>query len=453
MKTKTIIKTFLLLSALLMGVGTAWGTSHTVTFYVNGNVLSTAEVEEGAAITFPDVSVPTGYSFRGWTKTEITGTQSSAPEDLLTTDNMGNADVDYYAVYAKVSKETITDVLNRDFTGIKDDYSSWKDKTGNSGAVYAGKSAGGNSSIQLNKSKYAGFFSSTSGGKVKKVTVTWNGNTTEGRTLYIYGKNNAYSTQNIGNSLSDIYSSYASIRGTYLGSIVKGTSTGLTISGDYSYIGIRPYNEDAAMYLTSVSIEWEKNNYSDYCTTISQLTANISTAGWATYAPAFPVSFSTGTTAYIVKPVSGNTAEVALEKVTDVPAGTPVLLNGAAGTHTMNVETSSSTSTTGNLLNMSTGTNPEGDMYVLAKVDNVVGFYLWDKTNNNNLPAGKIYLQLPSSQQARPFIALPGEETGIGCLTTTLSEGEKACYDLQGRRVLQPTKGLYIVNGRKVVIK
>jgi len=92
-------------------------------------------------------------------------------------------------------------------------------------------------------------------------------------------------------------------------------------------------------------------------------------------------------------------------------------------------------------------------MYVLAKVDNVVGFYLWDKTNNNNLPAGKIYLQLPSSQQARPFIALPGEETGIGCLTTTLSEGEKACYDLQGRRVLQPTKGLYIVNGRKVVIK
>ena len=104
MKTKTIIKTFLLLSALLMGVGTAWGTSHTVTFYVNGNVLSTAEVEEGAAITFPDVSVPTGYALRGWTKTEIEGTQSTAPSDLTSKGNMGNADMVYYAVFAKVTK-------------------------------------------------------------------------------------------------------------------------------------------------------------------------------------------------------------------------------------------------------------------------------------------------------------------------------------------------------------
>jgi hypothetical protein len=41
--------------------------------------------------------------------------------------------------------------------------------------------------------------------------------------------------------------------------------------------------------------------------------------------------------------------------------------------------------------------------------------------------------------------------TGIKNLTPALSQGEGAWYDLQGRRVAQPTKGLYITNGRKVV--
>ena len=31
--------------------------------------------------------------------------------------------------------------------------------------------------------------------------------------------------------------------------------------------------------------------------------------------------------------------------------------------------------------------------------------------------------------------------------------GSEVYYDLQGRRVLYPTKGLYIVNGKKVILK
>ncbi len=33
------------------------------------------------------------------------------------------------------------------------------------------------------------------------------------------------------------------------------------------------------------------------------------------------------------------------------------------------------------------------------------------------------------------------------------AQGSQLIYDLQGRRVENPTKGIYIVNGRKVVIK
>jgi hypothetical protein len=44
-----------------------------------------------------------------------------------------------------------------------------------------------------------------------------------------------------------------------------------------------------------------------------------------------------------------------------------------------------------------------------------------------------------------------GEATGIEAVKTTKANGEY--YNLAGQRVAQPTKGLYIVNGKKVVIK
>ena len=48
----------------------------------------------------------------------------------------------------------------------------------------------------------------------------------------------------------------SSTRGTKLGSIVKGTSTELTITGDYAYIGIR--SNSGALFLDSIVIDWEK---------------------------------------------------------------------------------------------------------------------------------------------------------------------------------------------------
>jgi hypothetical protein len=53
-------------------------------------------------------------------------------------------------------------------------------------------------------------------------------------------------------------------------------------------------------------------------------------------------------------------------------------------------------------------------------------------------------------------ILFDGEPTSISEKLTVKSEKFAAatdCYDLQGRRVAQPAKGLYIVNGRKVVVK
>ena len=141
-----------------------------------------------------------------------------------------------------------TDVLNLGLTGVTGTtYTSWSGKTSESTAVYAGQSAGGNSSIQLRSSgSNSGIITTASGGKVKKITVTWNSGTASGRTLDVYGKNTAYS------SPTELYSS--STRGTKIGSIVCGTSTELVVEGDYTYIGLR--SNSSAMYLTQIQITW-----------------------------------------------------------------------------------------------------------------------------------------------------------------------------------------------------
>lgn len=142
-----------------------------------------------------------------------------------------------------------TDILNQAFTGISgSSYTDFSGKVGTSGAVYAGQCAGSNNSIQLrSKNSNCGIITTGTGGKAKKVTVTWESHTVEGRTLNIYGKNTAYS------SASDLYDEAK--QGTLLGSVTCGTSTEVTISGDYTYIGFR--SDADAMYLSEVKIVWE----------------------------------------------------------------------------------------------------------------------------------------------------------------------------------------------------
>ncbi len=249
------------------------GAPHTATFYVNGDKLSELTVNEGSDIEFPVVEEQeiNGKKFVGWTTSEITEPTNTKPT-LVTSATMGDDNVNYYAVYANVESEgsqtTVTDELTRETTGVPDQtnennktYSTWEGKEGSSGAVYAGQSAGDKNSIQLrSNNNNSGVITTTSGGSVKKVVVAWKDDTTDGRTLNVYGKNSAYS------AATDLYGDNA---GTLLGTIVKGTSTELTISGDYEYVGLR--SASGAMYLTSISITWENStpaSYSDYCTTV-----------------------------------------------------------------------------------------------------------------------------------------------------------------------------------------
>lgn len=139
----------------------------------------------------------------------------------------------------------VTDVLNKEFTGNPGSYTNWSGKMSNSPAVYAGNSSGGNSSIQLRATDKSGIVTTTSGGYAANIEVTWNSNTTNGRSLNIYGKSTPYE------STLDLFNASC---GVLIGTITYGESTTLSLGGFYEYIGIQAVG--GALYLTELEITW-----------------------------------------------------------------------------------------------------------------------------------------------------------------------------------------------------
>ena len=88
--------------------------------------------------------------------------------------------------------------------------------------------------------------------------------------------------------------------------------------------------------------------------------------------------------------------------------------------------------------------------YVLNNGSQGVGFY--KLAGGNTLEAYKAYLKYDGGGAgARAFIGFD-EATGIEGVSVNENFENGEVYDLQGRRVVNPTKGLYIVNGKKVFI-
>ena len=264
-----------------IGSTTTQKESYTITWSAAGNETTTT-VTQGDAVVLPDT--PTSCSdeyttFVGWF-TAAAGIETNPSNDLpgtqVTASTIPTGNTTYYAVWADGSGNTTTvDHLTRATTGVESTtYTSWSGKTATSSAVYAGNSAGGNKSIQLRSDQSsAGIITTTSGGKATKVSVTWNSSTTDRRTLNVYGKNSAYT------AATDLYNN--SNQGTLLGTIVYGTSTELTISGDYEYIGLR--SASGAMYLDEIQITWSSGvDPTGYISSCCQSQAVVTVAPQAT---------------------------------------------------------------------------------------------------------------------------------------------------------------------------
>ena len=158
--------------------------------------------------------------------------------------------------------------------------------------------------------------------------------------------------------------------------------------------------------------------------------------------------------AYIVKDNDTSDGYVTLTKVNKVPANTGLVLKASSTGSPIDVPV-----LTGDADDV-TGNKMKGSATATTAVAANAGYILKDgvfqPSSGGDLPAGKAYLNIPYSASA-PVLNLSfdgeGNTTGIDMVKGEGFKVNGEFYNLNGQRVAQPTKGLYIVNGKKVVIK
>lgn len=180
------------------------------------------------------------------------------------------------------------------------------------------------------------------------------------------------------------------------------------------------------------------------------MTADVSEAGYATLG--YPAALDlTGIDAYTVT-ASGDKAYLNPIPSQQIPDNTGIVLKGS-GTVTIPL-TFESDEVGDNDLKVSDGT-VQGDastIHVLANGMHGVGFYLLQ--SGDIVPAGKAYLAARSN--SRGFIGFGDDDTTAISEKIIGESGESASaqyYNLQGQRVSEPTKGIYIIDSRKTIRK
>ena len=201
--------------------------------------------------------------------------------------------------------------------------------------------------------------------------------------------------------------------------------------------------------------------YGIYAYSNNYVSVTVSAAGFATYVNNdYDLDFtSTSIEAYKVKVSTKGTAT--LTKLTKVPAGTPVLLYKEGGATEAIPVTTGAAAISDNDLVAGTGsavatTDGGYTNMILNNIDGNVGFYF---AAGQTVATNRAYLHFdseyaPETSGARPMNLVFEDMTGINSVKGEefMVNGSET-YNLQGQRVAQPTKGLYIINGKKVMVK
>ena len=220
----------------------------------------------------------------------------------------------------------------------------------------------------------------------------------------------------------------------------KGTQAGVTVvdnadlaSGKLAY----ELNKAAGKNLFFQTIGTET-----YPTTFGAgIVAPITEAGYATFYDETSDMEIGGAEVYTGK-INGETLKLTQEAQT-IPAGTPVILKGDKF-FSYAPTTGAAAVSDSDLKGTATDLAADGTQYVLAKKDDVVGFY---QATDGTIAAGKAYI-LYAGGGVKGFTF--GTADGIASPLSETEEGA-VIYDLSGRRVEKATKGIYIINGKKVL--
>lgn len=464
---------------------------HKVSWMVNGSPYSagtpTTTVADGSKVS----QLPTApanineYEFVGWTTSQITTNQSTAPSVLFTSAADApavKADVVYYAVYAsqdgptqwkklsvsEVKEEGVYALISAKgyaFTGVisggKSNYSSTQFSFNTSGISTSApddvceltlKKRGNGFSMYNAQKRYLYAYMNTSGG------LSWH----DSETSYWYCKDDAWCYEAKGAYLR----CYTSKRNNYFN----------TYGNKYSEDVYFAQKISSASYTTTIA------STPSYTAKAITLKAEASNAYWATFSCSEPTFFPKAVTVNAITVAEGRIIADAdvFESSTDVaigdetlsgvyvPANTGVLIKSSENNITCYVVANKTVAALQESRNMlkPAPTNggvftsaPDKIYYKLAYDDFIhkkdLGFYYGaDAGGAFYVKAETAYLAVPiaKTEGAKAFV-LDDETTAINGISTRNDQAETV-YNLNGQRVASMAKsGLYIVNGKKVVRK
>jgi uncharacterized repeat protein (TIGR02543 family) len=442
---------------------------HNATFYVQGTLVYTdANVYEDEAISFPSsVDTPAGYTFMGWTETELPSAQATAPTDLKSSANMGDADVTYYAVFAKITgnepagwtETALADITSSDVFVFSDGEYAMSNDNGTLNAP---------STVEIN----------VSGNKITSEVpdnIKWNVscNATDGYTFYpngsattwLYCTTTASSGSNnnirVGTGNRKIWvfkDDYLKTNDTY-------TDRYLSIYNNNDFRGYVNTSNGAIKpkfyKYTAGSI-----TATDYCTTVIPgpsdpvvegetvtLTTTANMDGWRTFYDASQAyEVDDETKIYVATTATDSEIELTAMPNTKkiIPASTPVILKTRNSERTMVLTKTDKTDNLGYNILVATDGTSNADGYRLGyKADPGVAFFRYIATAP---AAGIVYIPSTALSNAPEFLIISGETTGVNDVRSK-TEVRGEYFNLAGQRVAQPTKGLYIVNGKKYAVR
>lgn len=464
---------------------------HNVAWMVNGSPYSegtpTTTVADGSKVS----QLPTApanindYKFVGWTNSQITTKQSTAPSVLFTSASGApavTADVVYYAVYA--SQDGATQWKKLKASEVKEEgvYALVTSRDfAFSGFIKEGKGYYCKTKFSFNTSGIA----TSAPEDVCELTLKKKGN---GFSMYNanYGFLYAKSSSRGNLAWHDTETSYWSY--TKSNWVYNDCGAYLRYSGNFANECFNTYsnNTDSEIFFA------QKISSASYTTTIASapsyaakaitLQAEASNAYWATFSYSEPTFFPEAVAVNAITVADGRIIAEAgvFESSTDVaigdetlsgvyvPANTGVLIKSSQSNITCYVVSNKNVSAIAESRNMlkPAPTNggvftsaPDKIYYKLAYDDFVnkkdLGFYYGaDAGGAFYVKAETAYLAVPTaiSEGAKAFV-LDDETTAINGISTRNNQAETV-YNLNGQRVTSMAKsGLYIVNGKKVVRK
>ena len=267
------------------------------------------------------------------------------------------------------------------------------------------------------------------------------------------------------NAIVDITVNYSSTNVLTMSATIK-TNTDRTLTYTYNSSTAGVSLSDNIKIAMSVSRSWLELIES-WPTTVS---ATIGSTGWTTFASAYPLNLSSMTAstgdvaAYYASSIGDGFVRMTSTESTGVAAGEGLMLKGTSGATITIPVAASGEAISGNMLKGCTTST------VLA-ADATSGYNNYVLVNNNGtaefqslvehgatIPAGKAYLQngIYSAGVKALRIVFEDNETGVESIEhspLTIDHEAGAMSDLSGRRVSKAQKGIFIANGKKVVVK